>query len=60
MLGMFVKRWCELVRDGVRYTIDSRLLRRRGESDVDPVMGQLTEGQFLSETRAEIRLVSPG
>lgn len=59
MLGMFVKRSCELTRDGRRYTIETRLLRRRGETDLDPVMGTLTQGQFLSETRAEIRLVSP-
>jgi hypothetical protein len=60
VLGMFAKRSCTLTREGRRYSIESRLLRRPGESDVDPVMGTLTEGQYLSETRAEIRLVNPG
>lgn len=60
MLGLFEKRSCKLTRDGRRYSIQTRLLRRRGESDVDPVMGTPTEGQYLSETRAEIRLVNPG
>ncbi|MGN6489858.1 MAG: hypothetical protein ACTHLT_18825 [Devosia sp.] len=58
VLGMFAKRSCAATRDGRRYTIESRLLRRPGETDVDPVMGTLTEGQFTSETRAEIRLLS--
>ena len=56
---MFAKRECERVADGRRYLVESRLFRRPGETDVDPVMGTLTDGQFLSETRAEIRLVNP-
>lgn len=59
VLGMFAKRSCSATRDGRRYTIESRLLRRPGETDVDPVMGTFTEGQFTSETRAEMRLLSP-
>lgn len=60
VLGMFMKRECEQIRGNTRYTIDSRLLRRHGAGDVDPVMGTLTDGQFISETRAEMRLISPG
>lgn len=59
VLGMFEKRSCELVHDRFRYSIETRLLRRPGETDIDPVMGTLTEGQFVSETRAEVRLVNP-
>jgi hypothetical protein len=59
MLGMFAKRTCTATKDGRRYSIESRLLRRRGETDIDPVMGTPTEGRYLSETRAEIRLVNP-
>ena len=57
MLGMFVKQNCAAVVGDRSYTIQSRLLRRPGESDVDPATGMQTEGAFLSETRAEIRLV---
>jgi hypothetical protein len=60
VIGMFAKRSCALTREGRHYTIESRLLRRPGESDVDPVMGTLSQGQYVSETRAEIRLVNPG
>jgi len=59
VLGMFVKQTCLKLQDGVRYAIEARLLRRPGETDVDPLMGTLTEDQYLSETRAEVRLLSP-
>ena len=59
VVGQFVKRDCaktDLTR-GIRYTISERYLRKRGQTDVDPVSGQLTEGQYESWTRAEVRAV---
>jgi hypothetical protein len=59
VLGMFVKEDCARVADDVRYSITSRLLRRPGETDIDPATGFPTEGAFFSETRAEMRLIGP-
>ena len=57
VLGMFAKQHCSAVVEGVRYDINAVLLRRAGETDIDPATGRLTAGDFLSETRAELRLV---
>ena len=54
---MFVKQHCSAVMEGVRHDINAVLLRRAGETDIDPATGRLTAGDFLSETRAELRLV---
>jgi hypothetical protein len=54
MLGMFVDESCSATTAGRHYTIESRLYRRPGETDVDPATGMPTEGAFVSETRAEI------
>jgi len=58
VLGMFEKQVCDRAVDSVAYHLESRLLRRRGETDVDAETGTLTEGRYVSETRAEVRLVS--
>jgi hypothetical protein len=59
VIGQFVKREC--TRDDRaahrRYTIVAHYLRKPGQHDVDPATGQLTEGQFESFTRAEVRLL---
>jgi hypothetical protein len=57
VLGMAVNRVCTRTDPaaGLSYRIEARFYRRRGEADVDRFSGGLTEGQFLSETRAEIR-----
>jgi hypothetical protein len=59
VLGMLVKEDCVRIAGNVRYTLSSRLLRRPGETDIDAATGMPTEGAFLSETRAEIRLTAP-
>ena len=57
VFGMVTNRVCDKI-DAVakrHYHIEARFYRRRGEHDVDPDTGQASEGQFVSETRAEIR-----
>jgi len=58
VLGMLANEDCKRVADGVRYTVSSRFFRRPGESDIDPATGMRTEGAFVSETHAEMRLIS--
>ena len=61
VLGMFAKEDCSRTADGVHITLSSRFFRRPGETDIDPATGMRTEGAFVSETRAEMRLVgAPG
>jgi len=59
VFGMVTNRVCDrtdLV--GKRhYHVEARFFRRRGQHDVDPDTGRPTEGQFVSETRAEIRAI---
>jgi hypothetical protein len=57
VLGMFVKEDCSRASDAVQYTLASRLFRRLGETDIDRATGLRTEGAFVSETRAELRLI---
>ena len=58
VLGVQIKRTCDRTdaTTGVSYHIEQRYLRRRGETDVDRRTGFLTQGNYLSETRAEMRL----
>lgn len=60
VLGMSVHRVCDRTdaAAGRSYHIEARFYRRRGEHDADPTTGALTEGQFVSETRAEIRVTA--
>jgi hypothetical protein len=59
VIGQFDKRECrrEDAAAGRRYTIIARYLRKPGQHDVDPATRQLTNGQFESFTRAEVRLL---
>lgn len=56
VIGQFVKQLCSKTEGDVTYTIEQRYLRKRGQHDVDPDTGQLTQDQFVSWTRAEVRL----
>jgi hypothetical protein len=57
VLGMKVNRVCDRTdtEHHLKYHIEARFYRRAGQTDVDPDTGLMTEGQFTSETRAEIR-----
>jgi len=57
VLGMKVNRVCDRTDAGhhLKYHIEAQFYRRAGQTDVDPDTGMLTEGQFTSETRVEIR-----
>jgi hypothetical protein len=59
VLGMATNRICNRIDEAAKrqYHIEARFFRRPGERDVDPATGSLTEGQFVSETRAEIRTI---
>ncbi|MFD1942907.1 hypothetical protein [Paradevosia shaoguanensis] len=57
--GQFLKLDCERDSDSLRYLIEQRLLRKPGQAARDPHTGQLTQGQFESVTRAEVRLLKP-
>jgi hypothetical protein len=58
VIGQFIKRDCTKKINGTLYVVQQRYLRKRGQKDVDPESGQLTDGQFESWTRAEVRLES--
>jgi hypothetical protein len=61
VFGLVTKRSCER-RDAATettYRTEARYLRRRGETDFDPDTGLRTIGQYVSETRAEIRHAAP-
>jgi len=53
-----VKRDCEKVDPAAnrRYVIQQRLFRKEGQSGRDPHTGALTQGQYISLTRAEVYL----
>jgi hypothetical protein len=57
VIGQFVKRDCTRTVGEIRYALQQRYLRKPGQHDIDPDTGQLSEGQFESWTRAEVRLV---
>jgi hypothetical protein len=59
VIGQFVKRHCEKTSNGIRYSLEQHYLRKRGQHDIDPETGQLSDGQFESWTRAEIHLAAP-
>jgi hypothetical protein len=60
VMGMITNQRCDRtdLNTGRRYHVEAHFYRRRGERDVDASTGRLTEGQFLSETRAEIRSIA--
>jgi hypothetical protein len=52
--GVFIKQHCEKATPERHMTIDTRFLRKPGQSDVDPATGDYTTGQFESSTRFEL------
>ena len=59
VIGQFVKRRCEKNQQWHPLQFREHYLRKRGQRDIDKETGQLSEGEFESWTRAEIRLVAP-
>lgn len=60
VVGQFVKQVCFRTIDGIRYGLEQHYLRKPGQRDIDLNTGHLSEGQFESWTRAEVRLVVQG
>jgi hypothetical protein len=56
--GISLKQRCEKVTPERALSVEARFLRKPGQSDVDPVTGDYTTGQFESWTRFE--LTDPG
>ena len=52
--GISLKQKCEKVTAERRSAVEARFLRKPGQSDVDPVTGDYTTGQFESWTRFEL------
>jgi hypothetical protein len=52
--GIFVKQRCEKLTAERRLTVESRFLRKPGQTDFDPKTGDYKAGQFESTTRFEI------
>jgi len=52
--GIFVKQRCEKLTPERHLTVETRFLRKPGQSDIDPVTGNYRQGQFESWTRFEI------
>lgn len=52
--GVFIKERCEKVAAGRYLRVDTRFLRKPGQSDNDPVTGEYHPGAFESSTRFEI------
>ena len=52
--GIFLKQKCEKVTPERALSVEARFLRKPGQSDVDPVTGDYTSGQFESWTRFEL------
>ena len=48
------KLHCEKTTPERRLLLDSRLLRKAGQADNDPITGEYKPGQFESSTRFEI------
>jgi hypothetical protein len=56
--GVFIKQRCEKTTPERRLVVDTRFLRKPGQSDNDPVSGEYRAGAFESSTRFEI--IDPG
>jgi hypothetical protein len=52
--GVFIKQRCEKVTPERHLSLDTRFLRKPGQSDNDPVTGEYRPGAFESSTRFEI------
>jgi hypothetical protein len=52
--GIFIKQHCEKTTPERHMTIDTRFLRKPGQSDIDPATGDYTSGEFESSTRFEL------
>src|SRR5262249_11112112 len=55
VFGTFGKRHCEQATARTHLSLDIRHLRKPGQAAIDPITGQLTQGQFESEARFEMR-----
>jgi len=52
--GIFIKQRCEKATPGRHLMVETRFLRKPGQSDNDPVTGEYRAGAFESSTRFEI------
>ncbi len=52
--GVFIKQRCEKVTPERRLIVETRFLRKAGQSDVDPTTGETRPGAYESWTRFEI------
>ena len=52
--GVFIKQRCEKRTAERDLNVEARFLRKPGQSDINPVTGETTTGQFESWTRFEI------
>jgi hypothetical protein len=52
--GIFVKQRCEKASPERHLLVETRFLRKPGQSDTDPATGNYRQGQFESSTRFEI------
>ena len=52
--GVFIKQRCEKATPERHLSLDTRFLRKPGQSDNDPVTGEYRPGAFESSTRFEI------
>ena len=52
--GIFLKQRCEKVTPERRLMVEARFLRKPGQTDIDPITGDYTSGQFESWTRFEL------
>jgi hypothetical protein len=52
--GVFIKQRCEKPTPERHLTLETRFLRKAGQSDVDPVTGEHRPNQFESWTRFEL------
>ncbi len=59
--GQFTKLDCERIDEAQRkrYVVQVRYYRKPGQFERDPTTGQPTEGQFESQTRAEVYWLGP-
>jgi hypothetical protein len=52
--GVFIKQRCEKASAGRHLSVETRFLRKPGQSDNDPVTGEYRAGAFESWTRFEV------
>jgi hypothetical protein len=52
--GVFIKQRCEKATPERRLMVETRFLRKPGQSDIDPATGETRPGAFESSTRFEI------